>query len=249
MIHNSNFSVCGVLLEHSHTLGDCCCCPVTKSRLTLCDPTDAAHQASLPISWSLFKLMSIWVGEAIQPSHPFYVICPGYFSNLRSCGSGLHSLYSSHTGPWLIPKHTRPRSSLITTTAPPLPPEVYTIEKKSEKSPATHPSVSVPFLIFFMALFTPDMFQVHTNMFIVITSQWWWYGFFFPCLSVFSHFSQWMCITCEFKIILWLWGILIIIFSFIIWIISALIPLQLKQFEVCMIYFLWVLCWRSFIKD
>ena len=160
MIHNSNFSVCGVLLEHSHTLGDCCCCPVTKSRLTLCDPTDAAHQASLPISWSLFKLMSIWVGEAIQPSHPFYVICPGYFSNLRSCGSGLHSLYSSHTGPWLIPKHTRPRSSLITTTAPPLPPEVYTIEKKSEKSPATHPSVSVPFLIFFMALFTPDMFQV-----------------------------------------------------------------------------------------
>ena len=115
MIHNSNFTVHEVLLEHSHTLGDCCCCPVTKSCLTLHDRMDAAQQACLPISSSLFRLMSIWVGEAIQPSHPFYVICPGCFSNLRSCSSGLHSLCSS---PWLIPKHARPRPSLTTTTAP-----------------------------------------------------------------------------------------------------------------------------------
>ena len=80
-----------------------------------------------------------------------YVICPGCFSDLRSCSSGPHSPYSSHTGPWLIPKHARPRPSLTTTTAPSLPPEVYTNERKSEKSPPTHPSVSVPFLIFFMA--------------------------------------------------------------------------------------------------
>ena len=151
MIHNSNFSVHEVLLEHSHILGDCCC-PVTKSCLTLHDPMDAACQASLPISRSLFKLMSIWVGDAIQPSHPFYVICPGYFSNLSSCSYGLHSPSSSHTGPWLIPKHARPHPALTTTTALSLPPEVYTNEKKSEKSPPTHPSVSIPFLIFFTAL-------------------------------------------------------------------------------------------------
>ena len=36
------------------------CCSVSKSRLTLCDPTTATHQASLsfPISRSLLKLMS-----------------------------------------------------------------------------------------------------------------------------------------------------------------------------------------------
>ena len=35
-------------------------------------PRTAARQASLSItnSWSLFKLMSIWVGDTIQPSHP-----------------------------------------------------------------------------------------------------------------------------------------------------------------------------------
>ena len=43
-----------------------CCCSVTQSCLTLCDPLIAAHQASLTftISWSLLKLMSI---ESVMP--------------------------------------------------------------------------------------------------------------------------------------------------------------------------------------
>ena len=44
----------------------------------------AAHQVSLSItiSWSLFKFMSIWVSDAIQPSHPLAVpfsFCPHSF--------------------------------------------------------------------------------------------------------------------------------------------------------------------------
>ena len=44
----------------------CCCCPVTQSCPTLCDPMDC-RQASLSItnSWSLLKLMSI---ESVMPS-------------------------------------------------------------------------------------------------------------------------------------------------------------------------------------
>ena len=51
----------------------CCCCSVTC--LTLCDPLDAARQASLSfaISWSLLKLMSI---ELVRPSNHLILYCP-----------------------------------------------------------------------------------------------------------------------------------------------------------------------------
>ena len=45
-------------------------------------PWTAAHLASLPItnSQSLLKLMSIWVGDAIQPSHPLSSPSPPAFN-------------------------------------------------------------------------------------------------------------------------------------------------------------------------
>ena len=50
-----------------------CCCSVTQSCPTLCDPWTAAHQASLSItiSWSFLKLMSI---ESVMPSNHL-VLC------------------------------------------------------------------------------------------------------------------------------------------------------------------------------
>ena len=47
-------------LSHIHPFDYCCCCSVSKSRLTLCNPWTAAHHASLSftISWSLLKFMS-----------------------------------------------------------------------------------------------------------------------------------------------------------------------------------------------
>ena len=69
---------------------------VAKSRLTLCDPWTAGHQASLSftISWSLFKLVSI---ELVIPSNHF-ILChpllllPSVFSSIRvfSNESALH---------------------------------------------------------------------------------------------------------------------------------------------------------------
>ena len=60
---------------------------VAQSCLTLCNPMDAAYQASLSItnSWSLLKLMSI---ESVMPSnhlilcHPLFLL-PSIFSNIR----------------------------------------------------------------------------------------------------------------------------------------------------------------------
>ena len=64
-------------------LGACCCCSVTKSCLTLCNPMDSPYQASLSstVSQSLLKLMSI---ELVTPPnhlilcHPFSS-CPQSF--------------------------------------------------------------------------------------------------------------------------------------------------------------------------
>ena len=49
-----------------------CCCSVAKLCLTLAIPWTAAHQASLSftISQNLLKLMTHWVSDVIQPSHP-----------------------------------------------------------------------------------------------------------------------------------------------------------------------------------
>ena len=55
------------------TLG--CCCSVTQSCSTLCNPIDAAHQASLSFtnSRSLLKFMSI---KLVMPSNHFILCCP-----------------------------------------------------------------------------------------------------------------------------------------------------------------------------
>ena len=61
--------------EHTHHL-TACCCSVTNLCLTLCDPMDTAHQASLTSTISsLFEhqfaqIHVHWVGTAITPSHP-----------------------------------------------------------------------------------------------------------------------------------------------------------------------------------
>ena len=64
-----------------------CCCSVTQSCPTLCDPMDSAHQASLSftISRGLLKLMSI---ESEMPSnhlvlcHPLFLL-PSIFPSIR----------------------------------------------------------------------------------------------------------------------------------------------------------------------
>ena len=52
-----------------------CCCSVAQSCLTLYDPRDVAHQASLSftISWSSLKLMSI---ESVRPANPLILCHP-----------------------------------------------------------------------------------------------------------------------------------------------------------------------------
>ena len=63
------------------------CCYVVKSHLTLCDPMDAAHQASLSFTtlWSLLKLISI---ESMMPSNHL-ILCgpllllPSIFPSIR----------------------------------------------------------------------------------------------------------------------------------------------------------------------
>ena len=65
---------------------DCCCCSVTQSCLTLCNPMDYSTQASLSftISWSLLKLTSI---ESMMPSnhlalcHPLLLL-PSIFPSI-----------------------------------------------------------------------------------------------------------------------------------------------------------------------
>ena len=66
---------------------NCCCCSVTQLYRTLCDPTDAAWQASLSfsISRSLLKLMSI---ESVMPSNYLFLcrspLLPSIFPSIRA---------------------------------------------------------------------------------------------------------------------------------------------------------------------
>ena len=76
------------LFRCTELISGCCCCSVAQLCLTLCDPMDAACQASLSftISRSLFKLISI---ESVIPSnhlvlcHPL-VLLPSIFPSIRS---------------------------------------------------------------------------------------------------------------------------------------------------------------------
>ena len=49
---------------------DCCCCSVTKSGLTLCQPRTAAQQASLLHCHPEFAQTHVhWVGDVVETSH------------------------------------------------------------------------------------------------------------------------------------------------------------------------------------
>ena len=83
-------------LSHIHPFDYCCCCSVSKSRLTLCNPWTAAHQASLSftISWSLLKFMSFELMMLLN----YLILCrqilllPSIFPSIRvfSNESALH---------------------------------------------------------------------------------------------------------------------------------------------------------------
>ena len=70
----------------------CCCCSVTQLYRTLCDPTDAARQASLSftIARSLRKLMSI---ESVMPSNYLFLcrplLLPSIFPSIRAFSNEL----------------------------------------------------------------------------------------------------------------------------------------------------------------
>ena len=78
--HGDNLAVCwrvdapgGVV--HTHML---CCCPVTQSCPTLCDPTDCSTPG-LPVPHHLLKFAQVHVhciGDVIQPSHPLMPSSP-----------------------------------------------------------------------------------------------------------------------------------------------------------------------------
>ena len=59
-----------------------CCCPVTKSCLTLCDPVNCS-MPRFPVLHHLLEFAQThvhWVNEAIQPSHPLSPPSPSALS-------------------------------------------------------------------------------------------------------------------------------------------------------------------------
>ena len=65
----------------------CCCCLVTQSPMTLCDPMDCS-MPGLPVHHQLPELTQTHVhrvGDAIQPSHPLcpLLLLPSFFHSIR----------------------------------------------------------------------------------------------------------------------------------------------------------------------
>ena len=77
--------------EHTYKHIKACCCSVTQSCLTLCDPMDTRLPLSFTISQSLLKLMST---ELVMPSKHLVLCCP-LFSWLQSFPA-LGSFLMSH---------------------------------------------------------------------------------------------------------------------------------------------------------
>ena len=74
-----------------------CCCSVTQSCLTLCDPTDCSMPC-FPVHHQLPELAQThvhWVGDAIQPSHPLSSPSPPVFNLSQHQGlfQSVSSLY------------------------------------------------------------------------------------------------------------------------------------------------------------
>ena len=60
----------------------CCCCSVTQSCLTLCDPMDCSTPG-LPVPHRLLEFSQVHVhciGDAVQPSHPVTPSSPSTFN-------------------------------------------------------------------------------------------------------------------------------------------------------------------------
>ena len=55
-----------------HNVSSCCCCSVAKLCLILCSPMDCSSPGSsvLHCLLELAQIHVLWVGDAIQPSHP-----------------------------------------------------------------------------------------------------------------------------------------------------------------------------------
>ena len=65
----------------SNSCGYCCCCSVTQSCLTHCNPVDCS-MPGIPVHHHLPELAQAhlhWVGDAIQPSHPLWSPSPSAF--------------------------------------------------------------------------------------------------------------------------------------------------------------------------
>ena len=80
----------------------CCCCSVTQSCLTLCDPMDWSTPG-FPVLHHLLELAQThvhWVSDAIQPSHPLLslLLPPSIFPSIRvfSSKSVLHIRWSKY---------------------------------------------------------------------------------------------------------------------------------------------------------
>ena len=67
----------------------CCCCLVTQSCLTLCNPMDCSTPG-FPVPHHLPELAQTcvhWVGDAIQPSHPLASPSPAFNQSFPASGS------------------------------------------------------------------------------------------------------------------------------------------------------------------
>ena len=63
-------------LEDELMVASCCCCSITQSCPTLCDPMDC-RTPGFPVLHHLPELDQThvhWVGDAIQPSHPLLIV-------------------------------------------------------------------------------------------------------------------------------------------------------------------------------
>ena len=106
-------------------VGHLCCCSVTQSCLTLCNPMDARHPCPSP-SPELAQTHVHWVGGANQPSHPLSL--PSIFPSIRvfSNEPALHIRWPKY---WASAPQTELKSSRNV--------RIFTAEKEME----THSSV------------------------------------------------------------------------------------------------------------
>ena len=74
-----------------------CCCSVAQSSVTLCRPLDCSMPGFplLPYLLDLAQTHVLWVGDAIQPSHPLSSPSPPTLQSFTASGSFLSWLLAS----------------------------------------------------------------------------------------------------------------------------------------------------------